>query len=132
MSRRDVSEDRVVGVEGLAADDAGVCDRAAPRPLSIWSRPCQNAIRAPKVLERRSIANPLDQRLDRTPIPAPAKSAAMAGAITGRTKPTKVKKLQRAQKRKRSDVDVEKLQQAVDELVSSVPPQTTACTVNPF
>ncbi|EKG19571.1 RNA helicase ATP-dependent DEAD-box conserved site [Macrophomina phaseolina MS6] len=40
----------------------------------------------------------------------------MAGALTGRTKPTKVKKLQRAQKRKRSDVDVEKLQQAVDEL----------------
>lgn len=45
----------------------------------------------------------------------------MAGALTGRTKPTKVKKLQRAQKRKRSDVDVEKLQQAVDELVSSSP-----------
>ncbi|KAL1644682.1 ATP-dependent RNA helicase dbp4 [Diplodia intermedia] len=40
----------------------------------------------------------------------------MAGTLTGRTKPTKVKKLQRAQKRKRSDVDVEKLQQAVDEL----------------
>ncbi|KAB2574985.1 ATP-dependent RNA helicase DBP4 [Lasiodiplodia theobromae] len=40
----------------------------------------------------------------------------MAGAFTGRTKPTKVKKLQRTQKRKRSDVDVEKLQQTVDEL----------------
>ncbi|KAL1626792.1 ATP-dependent RNA helicase dbp4 [Neofusicoccum ribis] len=40
----------------------------------------------------------------------------MAGALTGRTRPTKVKKLQRSQKRKRSDVDVEKLQQAVDDL----------------
>lgn len=46
----------------------------------------------------------------------------MAGALTGRTKPTKVKKLQRTQKRKRSDVDVEKLQQTVDELVSSASP----------
>ncbi|KAK8193028.1 P-loop containing nucleoside triphosphate hydrolase protein [Phyllosticta capitalensis] len=40
----------------------------------------------------------------------------MAGALTGHTKPTKVKKLQQSQKRKRSDVDVEKLAQAVQEL----------------
>ncbi|KAF2138121.1 uncharacterized protein K452DRAFT_95379 [Aplosporella prunicola CBS 121167] len=40
----------------------------------------------------------------------------MAGTLTGHTKPTKVKKLQRSQKRKRSDVDVEKLAQAVADL----------------
>ncbi|KAK7536034.1 P-loop containing nucleoside triphosphate hydrolase protein [Phyllosticta citribraziliensis] len=40
----------------------------------------------------------------------------MAGTLTGHTKPTKVKKLQQSQKRKRSDVDVEKLAQAVQEL----------------
>lgn len=50
----------------------------------------------------------------------------MAGVLTGRTKPTKVKKLQQSQKRKRSDVDVEKLQHAVNELVSSAPPNTTS------
>ncbi|KAF2085132.1 DEAD-domain-containing protein [Saccharata proteae CBS 121410] len=40
----------------------------------------------------------------------------MPPALTGRTKPTKVRKLQQKQKRKRSDVDVEKLEQAVNEL----------------
>ena len=43
----------------------------------------------------------------------------MAPHITGRTKPTKTKKQDRAQKRKRGDVDAEKLEQAVQELVSS-------------
>lgn len=38
--------------------------------------------------------------------------------VTGRTRPTKPKKQARIQKRKRDDVDVEKLQQAVDELVN--------------
>jgi hypothetical protein len=37
--------------------------------------------------------------------------------ITGRTKPTKPKKQQRAIKRKRDDVDVEKLEQQVQDLV---------------
>jgi ATP-dependent RNA helicase DDX10/DBP4 len=37
--------------------------------------------------------------------------------ITGRTKPTKVKKQDGKLKRKREDMDVEKLEQAVEELV---------------
>lgn len=41
-----------------------------------------------------------------------------APGITGRTRPTKVKKRENKQKRKRDDVDVEKLEQAVQELVS--------------
>ncbi|KAK3716159.1 ATP-dependent RNA helicase dbp4 [Vermiconidia calcicola] len=40
----------------------------------------------------------------------------MAPGITGRTRPTKPKKHARTQKRKRDDVDVEKLEQAVSEL----------------
>ncbi|KAF2189491.1 DEAD-domain-containing protein [Zopfia rhizophila CBS 207.26] len=40
----------------------------------------------------------------------------VAPGITGRTRPTKVKKQAAAQKRKRNDVDVEKLEQAVAEL----------------
>ncbi|OCL07054.1 DEAD-domain-containing protein, partial [Glonium stellatum] len=40
----------------------------------------------------------------------------MAPDITGRTRPTKPKKQARAQKRKRDDVDVEKLEQAVADL----------------
>ncbi|THY97759.1 P-loop containing nucleoside triphosphate hydrolase protein [Aureobasidium pullulans] len=40
----------------------------------------------------------------------------MAPHITGRTKPTKPKKQQRATKRKRDDVDVEKLEQQVQDL----------------
>ncbi|KAF1939566.1 DEAD-domain-containing protein [Clathrospora elynae] len=39
-----------------------------------------------------------------------------APGITGRTRPTKVKKRENVQKRKRDDVDVEKLEQAVQEL----------------
>jgi len=41
-----------------------------------------------------------------------------APGITGRVRPTKVKKQQSAQKRKRDDVDVEKLESAVADLVS--------------
>lgn len=41
----------------------------------------------------------------------------VAPGITGRTRPTKVKKRENVQKRKRDDVDVEKLEQAVQELV---------------
>lgn len=41
----------------------------------------------------------------------------MASYVTGRRRPTKPKKLARMQKRKRDDVDVEKLQKAVDDLV---------------
>ncbi len=41
----------------------------------------------------------------------------VAPGITGRTRPTKVKKQENVQKRKRDDVDVEKLEQAVQELV---------------
>ena len=37
---------------------------------------------------------------------------------TGRTRPMKVKKRENTQKRKRDDVDVEKLEAAVGELVS--------------
>ncbi|CAO2650430.1 Nn.00g017220.m01.CDS01 [Neocucurbitaria sp. VM-36] len=40
----------------------------------------------------------------------------VAPGITGRTRPTKVKKRENVQKRKRDDVDVEKLEQAVQEL----------------
>ncbi|KAF2267017.1 DEAD-domain-containing protein [Lojkania enalia] len=40
----------------------------------------------------------------------------VSSGITGRTRPTKVKKHAAAQKRKRDDVDVEKLEQAVEEL----------------
>ncbi|KAL6708510.1 ATP-dependent RNA helicase dbp4 [Coniothyrium glycines] len=40
----------------------------------------------------------------------------VAPGITGRTRPTKVKKRENIQKRKRDDVDVEKLEQAVQEL----------------
>lgn len=43
----------------------------------------------------------------------------VAPGITGRTQPAKVKKRAAAQKRKRDDVDVEKLEQAVAELVWS-------------
>lgn len=42
----------------------------------------------------------------------------MAPHVTGRTKPTKPKKQQRSTKRKRDDVDVEKLEQLVQDLVS--------------
>jgi KaiC/GvpD/RAD55 family RecA-like ATPase len=41
----------------------------------------------------------------------------VAPGITGRTRPTKFKKQASQQKRKRDDVDVEKLEQAVTELV---------------
>jgi ATP-dependent RNA helicase DDX10/DBP4 len=41
----------------------------------------------------------------------------VAPGITGRTRPTKVKKQAGQQKRKRDDVDVEKLEQAVADLV---------------
>jgi hypothetical protein len=41
----------------------------------------------------------------------------VAPGITGRTRPTKVKKQAAQGKRKRDDVDVEKLEQAVTELV---------------
>lgn len=41
-----------------------------------------------------------------------------APGVTGRIRPTKVKKQAASQKRKRDDVDVEKLEQAVEELVS--------------
>lgn len=41
----------------------------------------------------------------------------VAPGITGRTRPTKVKKQAGAQKRKREDVDVEQLEQAVEQLV---------------
>ena len=41
----------------------------------------------------------------------------VAPEITGRTRPTKVKKRENVQKRKRDDVDVEKLEQAVQDLV---------------
>lgn len=41
----------------------------------------------------------------------------VAPGITGRTRPTKVKKRENVQKRKRDDVDVEKLEQAVQDLV---------------
>ena len=44
----------------------------------------------------------------------------MAPHITGRTKPTKPKKQQRSIKRKRDDVDVEKLEQQVQDLVRQV------------
>lgn len=40
--------------------------------------------------------------------------------ITGRTRPTKVKKQAAKQKRKRDDVDVEKLEQAVADLVCEI------------
>lgn len=40
--------------------------------------------------------------------------------ITGRRRPTKVKKQANAQKRKREDVDVDKLEQAVTELVGPI------------
>ena len=43
----------------------------------------------------------------------------VAPGITGRTRPTKVKKQISQQKRKRDDVDVEKLEQAVNDLVGT-------------
>lgn len=48
----------------------------------------------------------------------------VAPGITGRTRPTKLKKQAAQQKRKRDDVDVEKLEQAVTELVG----ECVACT----
>lgn len=45
----------------------------------------------------------------------------MSQGLSGRTKPTKVKRQQGAQKRKRDDVDVEKLQVAVDGLDAKTP-----------
>jgi hypothetical protein len=41
----------------------------------------------------------------------------VAPGITGRTRPTKVKKQAASQKRKRDDVDVEQLEEAVAQLV---------------
>lgn len=41
----------------------------------------------------------------------------MSYEVTGRRRPTKVKKQINTQKRKRDDVDVHKLEQAVNELV---------------
>lgn len=48
------------------------------------------------------------------------------GMYSGRTRPTKPKKQARAQKRKREDVDVEKLEQAVAELVGRMHAETYA------
>ncbi|KAI9652776.1 MAG: ATP-dependent RNA helicase dbp4 [Alyxoria varia] len=45
----------------------------------------------------------------------------MAGEITGRKKPTKIKKHIQAQKRKREDVDAQKLQRQVDQLDANEP-----------
>ena len=47
----------------------------------------------------------------------------VAPGVTGRTRPTKVKKRENIQKRKRDDVDVEKLEQAVQALVRLEPRQ---------
>jgi hypothetical protein len=44
----------------------------------------------------------------------------MAAELSGRRKPTKSKKHLGAQKRKRDDVDVEKLEQAVENLVCPI------------
>jgi len=44
----------------------------------------------------------------------------MAQVITGRTRPTKVKKAERTQKRKRHDLDAENLERAVQELVGGL------------
>jgi len=44
----------------------------------------------------------------------------MSYEVTGRRRPTKVKKQIRQQKRGRDDVDATKLQKAVDELVSPI------------
>jgi hypothetical protein len=43
----------------------------------------------------------------------------VAPGFTGRTRPTKVKKRAAVQKRKRDDVDVDKLEEAVAELVTN-------------
>lgn len=52
-----------------------------------------------------------------TSINEPAVISTMAAELSGRRKPTKPKKQLGAQKRKRDDVDVEKLEQAVENLV---------------
>lgn len=46
---------------------------------------------------------------------------APSAVLSGRRKPTKLKKQQGAQKRKRDDVDIEKLEQAVENLVCLLP-----------
>jgi hypothetical protein len=46
----------------------------------------------------------------------------VAPGITGHTRPTKVKKQVNKEKRKRDDVDVEKLESAVQDLVRSIEP----------
>jgi hypothetical protein len=51
-----------------------------------------------------------------------------APGITGRTKATKVKKQASVQKRKREDVDVEKLEQAVAEIVCIGSPMPCSVT----
>jgi len=51
----------------------------------------------------------------------PCASEMAAPVITGRKRPTKIKKQVNLQKRKRDDVDVEKLEQAVNELVRPCP-----------
>jgi ATP-dependent RNA helicase DDX10/DBP4 len=50
----------------------------------------------------------------------------VAPGITGRTRPTKVKKQASQQKRKRDDVDVEKLDEAVTALVG-IPRTSRRC-----
>jgi ATP-dependent RNA helicase DDX10/DBP4 len=48
----------------------------------------------------------------------------MAPALSGRTRPTKVKKQTRGLKRKRNEVDLETLQKAVEELDPKAPVTT--------
>lgn len=57
----------------------------------------------------------IEDRTKYPPIMAPS------AVLSGRRKPTKSKKQQGAQKRKRDDVDVEKLEQAVENLVCLLP-----------
>lgn len=53
----------------------------------------------------------------------------VAPGYSGRTRPTKVKKQINKQKRKRDDVNVDKLEQAVQDLVCAENFQTSICTV---
>lgn len=95
---------------------------------SIWicvtsppTRPCRRAAQGlPTLIQKISWHRKRRHQLSTTVHSTRVPCDIMAAGLSGRTRPTKVKKQQSSQKRKRDDVDGDKLQQAVDQLVGFV------------
>ena len=71
----------------------------------------------PKVLHQKVLSRCASRHQHRSKPKTRYRAAMVASGITGRTRPFKPKKRENLQKRKRDDVDVEKLEQAVQQLV---------------